>query len=339
VTQILFSFIIPVYNLEAYIERCLRSVIDQTYKNIEVVIVDDGSTDKSLSVVRAVCCSDNRIKIIEKNNEGLSSARNAGLECVSGQYVFFVDGDDWVDIDLCQKIFNEILFHAPDVIVYDLFYVGKYGASLKKHSEKNSYSSGLSYLQSTISNCSYSPTVCNKSFKRSCIGETRFPVGLMYEDVYFSFVSLLNADVVTCIDDSGYYYDRNRNGSITSTISAKNVYDLIDIVARLDKYLILKDMFGVLSSVYYSKYKMERYINELLLKLVDGSRIEDKKSYLAVLSRSFERFKKSIVFSRNITLLNYFILKLFFLSPFLFQSLRYVFFLKKYFSRNVLRYD
>ena len=102
----LVSVVIPVYNVEKYVEKCLDSVINQTYQNLEIIIVNDGSTDNSLSVCQKKKLSDSRIKLINKENGGLSSARNAGIECAQGEFICFIDSDDWIELDYIEVLLN-----------------------------------------------------------------------------------------------------------------------------------------------------------------------------------------------------------------------------------------
>lgn len=112
------NIIVPVYNAEKYIERCMESLINQTYRNIEVICVNDGSTDNSLSVLKRYAKKDNRITVIDKENEGVSLARNKGIELACGQYLMFVDADDWIEPTTCEVALAEMLKENADVIMW-----------------------------------------------------------------------------------------------------------------------------------------------------------------------------------------------------------------------------
>ena len=112
------SIIIPVYNVEKYLKKCLDSVINQTYKDIEIICVNDGSKDGSENILKEYATKDSRIKIIEKKNGGLSSARNAGLDVASGEYCYFVDSDDWIELNTIEKLTDIILSNDVDVVVH-----------------------------------------------------------------------------------------------------------------------------------------------------------------------------------------------------------------------------
>ncbi|MDO4424139.1 MAG: glycosyltransferase family 2 protein, partial [Pseudomonadota bacterium] len=110
------SVIIPVYNTENFLEQCLGSVVNQTYKNLEILIVDDGSPDKSDAVYKRFALEDNRIKIIKQKNSGLSVARNTGLKFATGQWIHFIDSDDYLDLDYYEKMVNAARDINPDII-------------------------------------------------------------------------------------------------------------------------------------------------------------------------------------------------------------------------------
>jgi glycosyltransferase EpsH len=112
------SVVVPVYNVEQYVSQCLDSIINQTYSNIEVIVVNDGSTDNSLSILKSYANKDNRIKIINKKNGGQSSARNEGIKYASGEYLTFIDSDDWIDADCLHNILKIIKGDIPDVILW-----------------------------------------------------------------------------------------------------------------------------------------------------------------------------------------------------------------------------
>lgn len=138
-TESLISIIVPVYNVEKYLGKCLDSIVNQTYSNLEIICVNDGATDSSRSILEKYAAKDQRIKIIDKENGGLSDARNAGLGCASGEYIMFVDSDDWLDITACEKSIRIAEKQQVDVVMWS--YIREYGqVSLAKNIfEKDMY--------------------------------------------------------------------------------------------------------------------------------------------------------------------------------------------------------
>ena len=121
------SVIIIAYNIEQYIEKCIKSVINQTFKEIEILIVNDGSTDKTLSIINEWALKDKRIKIINQVNKGAIEARKAGLDKCNGKYVLFVDGDDWLELNAIERLYNEIEQDQADIVVYNSYIVDDFG--------------------------------------------------------------------------------------------------------------------------------------------------------------------------------------------------------------------
>ena len=111
----LISIIVPVYNVEAYLHQCLQSILDQTYTNLEIIVVDDGSTDHSPAICDHFAALDARVKVIHKKNGGQSAARNIGLDTASGEYIGFVDSDDWIDNDMYETLYNLISQYGADI--------------------------------------------------------------------------------------------------------------------------------------------------------------------------------------------------------------------------------
>lgn len=128
----IISIIIPVYNTERYLKKCFDSVINQTYKNIEIIIVNDGSTDNSLSIINEYAQNDYRIKIVNKPNGGLSSARNTGINTATGDYVLHVDSDDWIELNMCEKLLENAIKHNSQIVISDVYFEMDKGSYVRK---------------------------------------------------------------------------------------------------------------------------------------------------------------------------------------------------------------
>ena len=124
------SVIIPIYNVEKYLEKCLNTIINQTYKNLEIILIDDGSTDKSSTICDEYCEKDKRIKVIHKNNEGVSSARNKGIELSKGKYIVFIDPDDYVTDEHVEVLYDCIISNNVDLVISNLIDINEDGIIL-----------------------------------------------------------------------------------------------------------------------------------------------------------------------------------------------------------------
>ena len=207
------SIIIPVYNVENEVANCLESVINQTHKNLEIIVVNDGSTDGSKEICLNIAKKDNRIIYLEKPNGGLSDARNFGLEIASGDYLFFLDSDDTIDNDCIKTLYSLIEENQSDIavgqfnIVYDTGKVetGEDGTTLLLNNEQA--------LECALYD-EFSISACAKLFKRELFKKIRFPVGRLYEDVATTYKALFNAEKISYIGKGVYNY-LIRQGSIT----------------------------------------------------------------------------------------------------------------------------
>ena len=203
------SVIVPVYNVEKYISQCLDSIINQTYSNIEIICVNDGTRDGSRKILEEYRKKDSRIKIIDKKNGGLSSARNAGLEVAQGEYISFIDSDDWIEETMIEKLYRNITSLDTDIAICG---VHQYDEKKKEIDDSNKYYT-LEYFDKSFDNRSFTyeetkpfiMDVCvmawNKLYRRSLIDQeqARFPDGLIFEDGPFFFTLFFKARGVSIV--------------------------------------------------------------------------------------------------------------------------------------------
>lgn len=240
-----FSVIIPVYNVENYLSRCLESVINQTLMDIEIICVNDGSKDGSDIIIKQYSRIDNRIKIVEKENGGLSSARNAGMKIAQGDYICFLDSDDYYEQNLCEKLYREVLEHSPDIIAFgaNIFPLTKDTDSwifwnLSPATQKfRKFCPGilLSY------NRGY-PFVWRNCFKRKYLEKNNlyFNEKVKFgEDTVFQICAFPGAKNIIYISDKLYHYRYDRKNSLMYKFrrdDTKRLYEHIEIVDTIAAY-------------------------------------------------------------------------------------------------------
>lgn len=225
------SVIIPVYKVEAYLDRCLSSIVDQTYSNIEIILVDDGSPDKSGELCDKWAQTDDRIIVIHKENGGLSSARNAGIEAATGDFYFFVDSDDWVTKEAISSLVSIAVKTEADIVS------GSYIITSERHDDlsvKDNYvvmnrEKALEYyLQIGMAKTISDYPAWGKLYKQQLFDTERFPVGQLYEDVATVYKLIKKANKYVKSEQVIYFYYKNNN-SITHNKFKSSDLDAIKV--------------------------------------------------------------------------------------------------------------
>lgn len=229
ISNSLISVIVPVYNVEKYLERCIDSLLVQTYKNLEIILVDDGSTDKSGKICDSYRVQDSRVVVIHKVNGGVSSARNVGIDSSRGEYIGFIDSDDWVDERMYEVLLRNLILYEADISDINSITIDHYEI-IKNKAEKIDVKDGQDMLRDYFMLDKYS--VCRKLYKKSIIGNIRFPVGKINEDICTNFKFLKNAKRIVKSSLIMYYYFSNPN-SITGTVFKEKDFDLLDACNEL----------------------------------------------------------------------------------------------------------
>ena len=212
----LISVIIPVYNMEKYLKRCVDSIIAQDYENLQIILVNDGSKDNSIKIIRDYEKKDNRIVVVDKENGGLSSARNAGLEVATGEYVGFVDSDDYVELDMVSSLYNAIAKSQKGLANTSFVRAFENGQNYESNvPHKNQESiTATQYLGELLMHVG-DVSVCTKLFPREVLQDIRFEEGTLNEDLLFMLQVIPKIEKINYVGKVGYYYFV-REGSISS---------------------------------------------------------------------------------------------------------------------------
>ena len=238
----LVSVIIPVFNVSRYLPQCFDSVISQTYRNLEIIVIDDGSTDDSGSICDQFAEKDDRIHVIHTDNRGLASARNLGLEKVSGEYISFIDSDDWIEPQTIEMCIRAALETEADIV--NARSCSEYvGGTVHRSREKNDSQTYFGQdILSAFAEGKFGNAVWNKIYRVECFRDIRFPDGHNYEDIAIVWKIMKNlaesGGVVTALPDELIHY-RVRKNSISHTYMLNNITDSWN--AYLAKYEALPD--------------------------------------------------------------------------------------------------
>lgn len=236
----LISIIVPAYNIVGYIERGLNSVCGQTYRNLEIIVVNDGSTDGTGEICDRIASGDDRMCVIHKENGGPAEARNIGIARATGRYIGFVDGDDWIDSDMYEKMLGALKEKSADIAIC------RYRHVYKNHTEDGSADravlfegqEALQYYVQETEEYAIQNAAWNKLYKREILENIAFPAGKWYEDIMFATMALSRANRCIYLDTAYYNYIIDREGSIMNTqINPRTFTDQIPAYYEKTKFL------------------------------------------------------------------------------------------------------
>ena len=221
------TIIVPVYNVEKYLRKCIDSILCQTYENLQIILVDDGSTDDSGAICDEYGVKDNRIEVIHKANGGLSSARNAGLNIAIGEYVAFVDSDDYIANDMVETACNAITCQNADICIFNIKWIYENGDVYDKVSPSPISDELITKDQAFNKLCSstyfYYVTVVNKLYKRAVFNNLRFPVGKLHEDEFTVHYIFNACEKIVSVKKELYFYVQRENSIMHSRVSIKRL--------------------------------------------------------------------------------------------------------------------
>lgn len=215
------SVIVPIYKVEKYLNRCIESIINQTYTNLEVILVDDGSPDNCPQICDEYAQIDERVKVIHKKNGGLSDARNAGLDIATGDYIVFIDSDDYIELNMIESMMDNMLENDTDLVVCNIRYVfddREYVKYSKPDRILDKYEAMKEYIKDGI----VQAVAWNKLYKKNIIGNMRYKVGKTNEDEFFTYKVINNSQKIYYNSNAFYNY-LQRGSSIMGKYSIKRL--------------------------------------------------------------------------------------------------------------------
>ena len=295
----LISIIVPVYKVEKHLCQCIDSIINQTYKNLEIILVDDGSPDCCPKICDEYSKKDKRIKVIHKENGGLSSARNAGLDIASGEYISFIDSDDYISekfievlYDLCEK--NECDISECDFIKFeDIVKLNEVGKSV------------VIYTNDEIQNKLYEIegykhiVVWNKLYKRYLYEKLRFPIGKINEDEYCTYKAFFYCKTQIAYTTQQLYYYRNNSESIMGKKFNAKRLDFLDAFEERKKFYLANNSFELYARTVEYYYNVLKYCYKLTKENVSNPQIYLKKIKKQMVENCKEYMKFDISFIKK----------------------------------------
>ena len=237
--QPLISVIVPVYNVEKYLKKCVNSITSQTYENLEILLVDDGSTDLSGQICNEFEKNDARIKVIHKKNGGLSDARNAGLDRAKGQYYAFIDSDDYIQDNTIEIMLNAVKKNKSEISVCNMIRFLEEGETVQFYCPTNHevlYQGNQRYK--TLNQ----PSVCNKLFEAKLFEGIRFPKGKYYEDTFVYHEVLYRANSIVLTGTDSYWYLSREDSIVGQPQYTERYFDFIEAVYKRADFLLKHDV-------------------------------------------------------------------------------------------------
>lgn len=296
----LISVIVPVYNVEKYVEICIKSIINQSYRNLEIILIDDGSTDNSGKICDKLSKKDDRVIVKHQQNQGVSSARNLGLKLAHGDYISMVDADDILEENMYQEMMNNMIKYDSDVCICNFWYLNN--ESLKKNE--------INLSKTLMDNKDFLKNMCllkgvggylwNKLYKKSMIENLRFYKEIVImEDFLFNCEVANKARKISYIDTCLYYYRQWPNSALKKISLEKNIsllYGLDRIIPNLDKYQIKQSERYKLMYIFEAKKALTMLSYKGYTDMIGNI---DYKKYLSAkifISKSNLKWKLKVIF-------------------------------------------
>lgn len=296
----LVSVIIPIYNVENYLDECIKSVLNQTYHNLEIILIDDGSTDSSKNICEKYQKVDNRIQLVSKKNEGQASARNLGIDMASGNYIYFLDSDDYIKestikevIDYMEKNNADLCYFSGELLLE--FNNPGWNKMMYKKEKKYNSGDGISVMKELVNNNEYTCSNCMFISKTSLLHDNniRYTEGYIYEDNFFAFLLGMYSKI-SCVYNKSLYVRRIRANSTMTELSV--------FKKRIISYMVvLNDFNSIKSNNKDVRYLLKHFKRGFVFAIVKcNEELNDKK-----LIKETNRYLNKNLFFKDLKLFGY----------------------------------
>lgn len=251
----LISVIVPIYKVEKYLSKCVESIIAQTYINLEIILVDDGSPDECGKICDVFASKDSRIKVVHKENGGLSDARNAGIKSAHGEYLLFVDSDDYIAPNMVELLYKSVVENKSDMALCSLLPVDEFGNIIKDNYSISPIKTEILNSEEALCclynghNSWYYVVACNKLYKKTLFDSIEFPKGKLHEDEYIVHKIFDKCKTISCLSDSLYYYVQRKDSIMGQEMDARHL-DMIEACIERVSFFICKDNKKLIAKAY-----------------------------------------------------------------------------------------
>lgn len=268
------TIVVPIYNVENYLHRCVDSIVNQTYKSLEIILVNDGSPDSCGKICDEYAKLDERVKVIHKKNGGLSDARNAGIDIAQGEYISFVDSDDWIDEDYIKKLYQLLENTNSDISVCNFIRTSTEKIQIDNSKEIIYEYSNVDALEQFVDKFYVQMVIaCGKLYKRKLFREIRFPVGRIHEDEFTTYKLIYNAKKVVFTTSQLFFYWQREDSIMGAGFNISHKLHVIDAFserAQFFKKVGLEDLsnktYCALFFIYMDVNKRQKSFDNQLMK-------------------------------------------------------------------------
>lgn len=286
------SVVIPIYKVEKYLKKCIDSIINQTYSNLEIILVDDGSPDKCPQICDEYSQKDSRIKVIHKKNGGLSDARNYGIKVSTGRWITFIDSDDYVSNDYIEYLYKLLKENKSDISIVLPYEFSNYEKiNIKNEREIINVYDSRQGLIIMLYQKKFDTSAWGKLYKKELFNDIEFPCGKLYEDISTIYKAILKSDKIVYSNQKKYYYLKRNDSIMGQTFNVKDmdyVYQAEDMYDNIQK---LKD------EELISAAKC-RVLNANFSILLRAKKTKSKK-YIDLIRKSIKKNTSEVLYNKN----------------------------------------
>lgn len=314
----LISIIVPVYNVENYIEECIKSIINQTYKNIEIIVINDGSTDRSGIICSIYADKDKRIKLINTKNNGVAKARNIGIKSATGKYITFVDSDDYVSEKYIEILYNILKKTESQISQCGAIKINSKNQVIKKlNYRKGEVKTGKEMLMDYNSmHIIENAILWNKMYEKKLFDEILFPDGRIHEDEFVTYKIIYKAKKVAIVNNELYVYRKRKNSIMEQKYNLR----------RLDKIIALeekKEFFKSKNENELYLISLKQYLEELRVSYIKVKKhISNNKEICNDILKRYKPAYKEYIHTKNTTIKSKIVATMFYLLPKFFYNIK-----------------
>jgi glycosyltransferase involved in cell wall biosynthesis len=283
--SIKISVIVPVYNTEKYLKKCLDSILNQTFKEFDLIVINDGSTDGSLDILKSYQEKFPNIIIIDKKNEGQGVARNKALEICKGEFIAFVDSDDYLELDMLELMYDRAICEKLDIVICNYRFVNSIGEKIQENNvilQNSEVVDNFEAVKRFLVSNTIEGFSCNKLFRRNVLKDIKYPEDMKFEDIPTVMELIINADRIGFVNKELYNY-LLREDSTSATRTSKNTLDYIKAIYMVGD-ILKKSKFNNLEKEY--EYYFTRAINQIYAFL-RASKNKDEKAKITSYSKKY----------------------------------------------------